>query len=410
MSDKLVRPPLFQIVKQLARRWRQAHDSQAPAVPLGPSRPPSELDPVLRKRAIAYAVARIKQSTTTPIRTLCSLISKSTSIPKNDVEWMAWYSDTPVMITPTKRPAAPFIPPDSKIGGLLDEYVTGDALQRLQMIHDEITKCDRDGRTEEILAELAEGHPEVLDVVCAGKQADAETDPAGLERNGVAPAASKQRPGDENAPQNESAKHPSAEILNEGLSSGSDRPTTRPQRPGKQTAPPKRSWIQKDLDSAIREYKARRADVYNDLCHAVAKGASGATKSARRLFGRNVIVRALGVKSAAMVTKSVAWQEIADDLKLRQRHIRRLPAATRRIGLEIALEQQTDIAPKPVLDQVVRRETIAMLEQALPAKEAQETADKLRMGAITDDEARELVAVVADQKADDQSRRLRQEM
>jgi hypothetical protein len=104
--------------------------------------------------------------------------------------------------------------------------------------------------------------------------------------------------------------------------------------------PPKRSRTQVDLDEAIREYKAERASTYYDLVDGVRRGTSGATKSARDLFGRNAIVRALGVTSAAMVSKSAVWQAIADELELRgpSRSTSRRPA--QRIGLDIAIEDQ----------------------------------------------------------------------
>ncbi len=57
---------------------------------------------------------------------------------------------------------------------------------------------------------------------------------------------------------------------------------------------PKRSWTQTDLDDAIQRYKAQRSSNYSELVSNVKQGKAGAKKSARAMFGRNAIVRALG--------------------------------------------------------------------------------------------------------------------
>jgi hypothetical protein len=93
------------------------------------------------------------------------LIAKSTLIPENDVEWMVWYSDTPLVITPIKAQGAPFFPPDPMTEGFLEEYVTSDALRYLQTIHEEVHKCDNDGRTQEILTQFECRHPGTLETL-----------------------------------------------------------------------------------------------------------------------------------------------------------------------------------------------------------------------------------------------------
>jgi hypothetical protein len=173
-------------------------------------------------------------------------------------------------------------------------------------------------------------------------------------------------------------------------------------------APAKRSWTQTDLDEAIREYKAKRASNYGDLVDGVKRGKPGAKKSDRQLFGRNVIVRALGVKSPAMVSNSTVWQGIADDLGLRGCTKKGGRARGQRSGMEIALEEQAVASGNSAADQAIRRETIRLIEGAMPQKEAEATLEKLQRGEITDDQARELVEVHAEQKRDDRSRKLRQ--
>jgi len=170
--------------------------------------------------------------------------------------------------------------------------------------------------------------------------------------------------------------------------------------------PAKRSWTKADLDEAIREYKAKRASTYNDLVSALKQGKAGAKKSARELFGRNAIVRALGVRSAAMVSGSPVWQAIADELGLRGRSTaHRHP---QRIGFDIALEDQAEATSEPVLDQTIQRETIRLIEKSMPAKEAEATIEKLQRGDLTDDAARELVEVLVQQQQDDRNCKVRQ--
>lgn len=177
---------------------------------------------------------------------------------------------------------------------------------------------------------------------------------------------------------------------------------------GRRGAVPKRSWTQLDLDDAIRAYKARRASRYGDLVDGVQRGQQGARKAAREIFGRNALVRVLGVRSPAMVTNSPAWQEIADELRLRDHVSKKRRAPAQRIGIEIAQDEQAVASGESVVDEVVRRETVALVEKAMPALEAEATIEKLQRGEITDDQARELVNVSADQKRDDRMRRIRQ--
>jgi hypothetical protein len=174
--------------------------------------------------------------------------------------------------------------------------------------------------------------------------------------------------------------------------------------------PAKRSWTQADLDDAIREFKAKRASTYNDLVSGVKQRKAGAEKSARALFGRNAIVRALGVRSVAMVSRSSVWQAIADELKLRVPNSGRLKkhGLSQRIGMEIALEDKAEATSQTGLDQAVRRETIQLIEKSMPANEAAATIGKLQRGGLTDDAARDLVEVFVEQKRDERTRKVRQ--
>ena len=178
---------------------------------------------------------------------------------------------------------------------------------------------------------------------------------------------------------------------------------TRPTAKGT-GAIPKRSWTQSDLDDEIRKYKAERSHSFSDLVDAVRRGQKGAKKSAQKLFGRNVIVRALGVKSPAPVTNSAVWQAIADELGIPRGKNRNAPKLNK-IGLDIAMEAQAShVSPQP-FDSAVRGETIRLVHSSLPADQSEPILENLQRGKITDDQARDLIEVVKDQKRDLKTRR-----
>ena len=166
-----------------------------------------------------------------------------------------------------------------------------------------------------------------------------------------------------------------------------------------------RSWTQPDLDRAIREYKAHRASMYQDLVDGVKRGLPGAKKSARKLFGRNAIARALGVKAHAMVSGSEPWKEIRDDLQLGQSRRQK-----RKIGMDLALEEQADAASEKVPDTVIRRETIKIVRQSVePTAAADEIIDKLERNVIDDDRAREIAKAAAGQRQDRRAKKVTSE-
>ncbi len=154
--------------------------------------------------------------------------------------------------------------------------------------------------------------------------------------------------------------------------------------------PSKQSWTQPDLDKAIEEYKARRSSNFHQLVECVQRGDKGAKKAAQKIFGRNAIARALGVKASAMVSKSPVWCGIAGALGLRE------AAAKKKIGLNIAMEERAVAAPVTEVDRVIRRETVGIIRQAFPDTSqgracAEATIEKLTRGEMTDDQAREMV-------------------
>ncbi len=163
-----------------------------------------------------------------------------------------------------------------------------------------------------------------------------------------------------------------------------------PKPTGENGDPPKRAWIQEELDSEIESYKANRASNYSELIERVEKGDKGAKQAARKIFGRNVIVLALGVKSPTMVSRSPVWQGIRDALGLGKTTVPR-----KQIGLDVAVEEHAKAECESEVDKAIRRETIGMVRNStLPIPQVEATIEKLTRGDMTDDEAREMIAIM----------------
>jgi hypothetical protein len=175
----------------------------------------------------------------------------------------------------------------------------------------------------------------------------------------------------------------------------------------RKSAAARRSWTQPDLELAIRKYKAERASNYHDLVQGVKEGRPGARKSARRLFGRNAISNALGVKASSMVSKSPEWREIAKELHLegkknrrrKYRDFEREKHLLPRVAEEMKY-QNTNQLPCPVVDEVINRETAILVRKSVPEKTANEVLEKLERGLYTDDQAREIAELAVEQRKD----------
>jgi hypothetical protein len=185
--------------------------------------------------------------------------------------------------------------------------------------------------------------------------------------------------------------------------------------------PPKRSWTQPDLDDAIREYKAKRAASYQRLLSVLDDPKSSpssrrnARKQAKDLFGRNVVARALGVKSAKMVSQSQPWVAMAKELGL-QRKTGQQAGVGRptKIGEEIAVEQASmdavDTDDHAASDAAILREereqTLrkirALAESELPDAKSNAKAlyNSYEAGEMTDDQVRQNVAVLMNSNDD----------
>jgi hypothetical protein len=92
-----------------------------------------------------------------------------------------------------------------------------------------------------------------------------------------------------------------------------------------------------------------------------------------------------------MVTNSTAWQEIAKELHLDCKANRSKGSPTKRVGAEIGLEYMATAKGDATASQVIRSETIRLLERYLDPEAAEATIDKLERKLMTDEEARKMV-------------------
>jgi hypothetical protein len=116
---------------------------------------------------------------------------------------------------------------------------------------------------------------------------------------------------------------------------------------------PLRPYTLKALEEEIVSYRTRHSAEYEQLRERIHAGDLAAILSARALFGRNRLVRSLGVKSGAMVSKTKAWKSIRADLHL---------GATRRRSRFASAAPQLASA-NPTLDAVCDAELKAMLDE-----------------------------------------------
>lgn len=179
----------------------------------------------------------------------------------------------------------------------------------------------------------------------------------------------------------------------------------------------KRSWTAGELNEAIREYRAKRASTIEQFASVLDNpNASTSQKNrirqnARKLFGRNAIARALGVKSPRMVGESSAWKVLASILQLP----RKKDDPTRRLNpqaddVEIpSMETTPRSAHKPyeadnasippdVLDmQQEREQTLKSIRKLATSggndtrEQAKSLLDAYERGEMTDEQIRETV-------------------
>lgn len=182
----------------------------------------------------------------------------------------------------------------------------------------------------------------------------------------------------------------------------------------------KRSWTASELNEAIREYRAKRASTIEQFTsilenpNATTSQKNRIRQNARKLFGRNAIARALGVKSPRMVGESSAWKALAGMLELP----RKKDDPTRRSSRQTSHTDTPDIPvtprsaqtpyeaddatiPADVLDmQQDRDQTLKSIRKLATSgsganrDQAQSLFDAYEQGVMTDEQVRQTVVML----------------
>lgn len=168
----------------------------------------------------------------------------------------------------------------------------------------------------------------------------------------------------------------------------------------------RRSWTQRDLDQAVWQYKAARADIYSKMARDIKAGKKGAKAAAESLFGRKAIVEAMSVRCPSMVSKSPPWRDMADELGLS-----RGPGAVAQMktpDFDMLLATTSGSGSDPQ-DEVARSETIRSINRKLVGNEHRTAREailtQLETGKITDEKALEAVDICLEQHKDEETTR-----
>ena len=169
--------------------------------------------------------------------------------------------------------------------------------------------------------------------------------------------------------------------------------------------PSKPSWTRKKATKSITGYFEARKQDYDRLRERIHAGDQGAIREARKLFGRNAIVRALGIRSPKMVSDSTAWRRRARELRLMTNGpVAAAAPPFKKIGQEIA-EEQAGLAyaeqhdPAAIAERSEREETLRRIREfadGLPDTargkqlkvEVEAIFHKYDAGEMTDEQAR----------------------
>jgi hypothetical protein len=182
---------------------------------------------------------------------------------------------------------------------------------------------------------------------------------------------------------------------------------------GKPATPPKRPWTAPELETAIREYVAQRSKRYQEFISILDNPDEPARRKrivkgeAQKMFGRNAVATALGVKSPRMVSESSAWLNIASALgfALKRNRGGQTPSRPQKIGLDIGVERASMAADAaadhaPADAQLLlrdRAETLRRIRQfgesglADAAPMAASLLEKYNDGGMTDDQVRQTI-------------------
>jgi hypothetical protein len=177
----------------------------------------------------------------------------------------------------------------------------------------------------------------------------------------------------------------------------------------------KRSWTQPELDDAIQAEVTK----YSEALASARNRNKGACQTVCKVLGRNALAKRLGVKAAKMVSNSPVWQGLADEFGMRRKSGTTAVSRPTKVALTIAEEAAAIAAGDTTGAAVLRRETVAQLDEAIanvrnPDKQREgqirqaltDTKDKLTRGEIDDDKARKIVEITQSQQQDDHSRKV----
>lgn len=153
------------------------------------------------------------------------------------------------------------------------------------------------------------------------------------------------------------------------------------------------SYLEDDLDLAIRQYFAERATRFNELDRQINEiGKDGARDAANKLFGRQAIEIALRVKSPSKISENDFWKEKAGRLGLTK--IKRLLRDEERfdIGEEKKAEsmQANQSEPSVLSEQAAIAGLDGLVDEGLSIKERDALIDAIHKGTCTPDDALEM--------------------
>jgi hypothetical protein len=182
----------------------------------------------------------------------------------------------------------------------------------------------------------------------------------------------------------------------------------------KQKEIPKRPWTRHELELAIQQYKATHSAQLQQFLGILGNKKStamekrSARRAAQRIFGRNAITRALGVKSARLVGETTTWKSLVALLGLRSkttsiaRHILReeLVKSNTAVTMESRPVHSYAAVDTELMD-AEREETLRCIREFSQShkKDAKEAArsiyEKYKKNEMTDDQVRETIALLS---------------
>jgi hypothetical protein len=162
---------------------------------------------------------------------------------------------------------------------------------------------------------------------------------------------------------------------------------------------------QEQVDAALEKYLADHAQVYVQLKKNVQDNLPSAIEAARELFGRNVLANKIGCRTPGRVSESPVYKKIQSELRLAQG----TTAGVNRSGYEMSVEKASNKAGNVTFDAIVNSETRELITTSLPRDEAEAMIHRLEMGETTDEQAREMIKLFHEQRADSKAKRIRRE-